>query len=331
MRIIFLGTPDFAVDSLDSIYKSNYDLCGVVTIPDKKVGRGQKLRESAVKTYCISKGIKLLQPNDLNDKVFINKLKSFNADLFVVVAFKVLPKIIWEMPNKGTINVHASLLPQLRGAAPINWAIIGGIRKTGLTSFYINEGIDTGDIIMQKEIEISEDDNYGSLYNKLKKLSFTFIIDTIESIESGLKPISQTLSDLNENRERIPLMRLYKQPFLNNWDTKKYGGIDDLPADGDNLTAPKLNSFNTRISWSKNGRLVVQLIRGLSPYPGAWSTIKFNNKKIKILDSQFIEKNNCQVEFGTVIEKNKDCLVQVNDGLVKILKIKGQLEFTPVF
>tara|TARA_Y100000813_G_scaffold197907_1_gene184283 strand:+ start:589 stop:1533 length:945 start_codon:yes stop_codon:yes gene_type:complete len=290
MRILFMGTPEFAVDSLDSLYKSNYDLCGVVTIPDKKVGRGQKLRESAVKTYCISKGIKLLQPIDINDKVFIYNLKNFNADLFVVVAFKVLPKIIWEIPNKGTINVHASLLPQLRGAAPINWAIINGIRKTGLTSFYINEGVDTGDIIIQKEIEISENDNFGSLYNKLKKLSFTFIIDTIESIESGLKPTSQTLGDFHDNSS--------------------------------NSKAPKLNSANTRISWSKKGSEVVQLIRGLSPYPGAWSTIKFNNKKIKILDSQFIEKNNCDVEFGTVLVRNKDCLVQVNDGLVKILKIK---------
>tara|TARA_B100000401_G_scaffold249169_1_gene169185 strand:+ start:1964 stop:2908 length:945 start_codon:yes stop_codon:yes gene_type:complete len=290
MRILFMGTPEFAVDSLDSLYKSNYDLCGVVTIPDKKVGRGQKLRESAVKTYCISKGIKLLQPIDINDKVFIYNLKNFNADLFVVVAFKVLPKIIWEIPNKGTINVHASLLPQLRGAAPINWAIINGIRKTGLTSFYINEGVDTGDIIIQKEVEISENDNFGSLYNKLKKLSFTFIIDTIESIESGLKPTSQTLGDFHDNSS--------------------------------NSKAPKLNSANTRISWSKKGSEVVQLIRGLSPYPGAWSTIKFNNKKIIILDSQFIEKNNCDVEFGTVLVRNKDCLVQVNDGLVKILKIK---------
>ena len=290
MRILFMGTPEFALDSLDSLYKSNYDLCGVVTIPDKKVGRGQKLRESAVKTYCISKGIKLLQPIDLNDKVFIYNLKNFNADLFVVVAFKVLPKIIWEIPNKGTINVHASLLPQLRGAAPINWAIINGIRKTGLTSFYINEGVDTGDIIIQKEVEISENDNFGSLYNKLKKLSFTFIIDTIESIESGLKPTSQTLGDFHDNSS--------------------------------NSKAPKLNSANTRISWSKKGSEVVQLIRGLSPYPGAWSTIKFNNKKIKILDSQFIEKNNCDVEFGTVLVRNKDCLVQVNDGIVKILKIK---------
>lgn len=290
MRILFMGTPDFAVDSLDSLYKSNYDLCGVVTIPDKKVGRGQKIRESAVKTYCILKGIKLLQPIDLNDKIFINNLKNLNADLFVVVAFKVLPKIIWEIPNKGTINIHASLLPQLRGAAPINWAIINGIRKTGLTSFYINEGIDTGDIILQKEVEISENDNFGSLYKKLKKLSFKFIIDTIESIESGLKPTSQRNVDFHENSR--------------------------------NFKAPKLNSINTRISWSKKGSEVVQLIRGLSPYPTAWSTIKLNNKKVKILDSQFIEKNNCDVEVGTVIGRNKDCLVQVSDGLVKILKIK---------
>ena len=220
MKIVFMGTPDFAVDSLDSIYKSNHDLCCVVTIPDKKAGRGQKMKESAVKKYCISNRIKILQPVAFNDKVFINNLKSFKADLFVVVAFKILPKIIWEIPCKGTINIHASLLPQLRGAAPINWAIINGLRKTGLTSFYINEGIDTGDIIMKKELEISENDNFGSLYTKLKKLSSGFIIDTIECIENGLKPVIQSKikSEL--------------------------------------LKAPKIDKKNTRIRWDIDGQKI---------------------------------------------------------------------------
>ena len=286
MKIVFMGTPDFAVDSLDSIYKSNHDLCCVVTIPDKKAGRGQKMKESAVKKYCISNRIKILQPVAFNDKVFINNLKSFKADLFVVVAFKILPKIIWEIPCKGTINIHASLLPQLRGAAPINWAIINGLRKTGLTSFYINEDIDTGDIIMKKELEISEIDNFGSLYTKLKKLSAGFIIDTIESIENGLKPVIQTKikSEL--------------------------------------LKAPKIDKENTRIRWDIDGRKINNLIKGLSPYPGAWSTMKSNEIRVKILDSLFIPKQGLKGVNGSVLSIDKNCMVKVKDGYINIFKIK---------
>ena len=286
MKIVFMGTPDFAVDSLDSIYKSNHDLCCVVTIPDKKAGRGQKMKESAVKKYCISNRIKILQPVAFNDKVFINNLKSFKADLFVVVAFKILPKIIWEIPCKGTINIHASLLPQLRGAAPINWAIINGLRNTGLTSVYINEGIDTGDIIMKKELEISENDNFGSLYTKLKKLSAGFIIDTIESIENGLKPVIQTKikSEL--------------------------------------LKAPKIDKENTRIRWDIDGRKINNLIKGLSPYPGAWSTIKSSEIKLKILDALFIPKQGLKGNNGCVLSIDKNCMVKVKDGYINIFKIK---------
>ena len=286
MKIVFMGTPDFAVDSLDSIYKSNHDLCCVVTIPDKKAGRGQKMKESAVKKYCISNRIKILQPVAFNDKVFINNLKSFKADLFVVVAFKILPKIIWEIPSIGTINIHASLLPQLRGAAPINWAIINGLRKTGLTSFYINEGIDTGDIIMKKELEISENDNFGSLYTKLKKLSSGFIIDTIECIESGLKPVIQSKikSEL--------------------------------------LKAPKIDKKNTRIRWDIDGQKINNLIKGLSPYPGAWSTIKSSEIRLKILDSSFIPKQGLKGINGCVLSINKNCMVKVRDGYINIFKIK---------
>ncbi len=286
MKIVFMGTPDFAVDSLDSIYKSNHDLCCVVTIPDKKAGRGQKMKESAVKRYCISKCIKLLQPVAFNDKVFINNLKSFKADLFVVVAFKILPKIIWEIPSIGTINIHASLLPQLRGAAPINWAIINGLRKTGLTSFYINEGIDTGDIIMKKELEISENDNFGSLYTKLKKLSSGFIIDTIECIENGLKPVIQSKikSEL--------------------------------------LKAPKIDKKNTRIRWDIDGQKINNLIKGLSPYPGAWSTIKSSEIRLKILDALFIPKQGLKGVNGCVLSIDKNCMVKVKDGYINIFKIK---------
>ena len=286
MKILFMGTPDFAVDSLDSIYKSNHDLCGVVTAPDKKAGRGQKVKKSAVKRYCISNGIKLLQPAKLNDQVFIDDLKRLKADLFVVVAFKILPKSIWEIPSKGTINIHASLLPQLRGAAPINWAIINGLRKTGLTSFYINEGIDTGDIIMKKELEISENDNFGSLYTKLKELSSGFTIDTIESIKNGLKPVIQSKikSEL--------------------------------------LKAPKIDKKNTRIRWDNDGQKINNLIKGLSPRPGAWSTIKSNQTRVKILDSLFIPKLGLMGNNGSVFSVDKNCLVKVKDGYINVFKIK---------
>ena len=190
------------------------------------------------------------------------------------------------IPSKGTINIHASLLPQLRGAAPINWAIINGLRKTGLTSFYINEGIDTGDIILKKELEISENDNFGSLYTKLKKLSSGFIIDTIECIENGLKPVIQSKikSEL--------------------------------------LKAPKIDKKNMRIRWDIDGRKINNLIKGLSPYPGAWSTIKSSEIRLKILDSSFIPKQGLKGINGCVLSINKNCMVKVRDGYINIFKIK---------
>ena len=281
-----MGTPDFAVDSLNSINKSSHNLCCVVTIPDKKVGRGQKIRKSAVKNYCISNGIKFLQPLNLNDKDFINELKSFNADIFIVVAFKILPENIWTIPKKGTINIHASILPNLRGAAPINWAIIYGLKKTGLTSFFINNGIDTGDIIIQEEIDINENDTYEIIYQKLKKLSSTFILDSIKAIEGGTKPRIQSK---------------IKSEFLK---------------------APKLDKENTRIKWNDTGNNIKNLIRGLSPYPGAWSIIKSNGIRVKIIDSEFIPKLINTNTNGSLLPNKKDCMIQVKDGIINVLKIK---------
>lgn len=286
MNVIFMGTPDFAVDSLNSINKSSHNLCCVVTIPDKKVGRGQKIRKSAVKNYCISNGIKFLQPLHFNDKDFINELKSFNADIFIVVAFKILPENIWTIPKKGTINIHASILPNLRGAAPINWAIIYGLKKTGLTSFFINNGIDTGDIIIQEEIDINENDTYEIIYQKLKKLSSTFILESIKAIEGGLKPKIQSK---------------IKSEFLK---------------------APKLDKENTRIKWNDTGINIKNLIKGLSPYPGAWSIIKSNGIRVKIIDSEFIPKPINTNTNGSLLPNKKDCMIQVKNGVINVLKIK---------
>ena len=170
-KIIFMGTPDFAIPSLDSLYKSHHNLCCVVTSPNKKQGRGLKVVYSPVKNYCLKNNIKVVQPENFHSQEFLNEIIGYKPDIIVVVAFKILPKKLWEIPKLGTINIHASILPNLRGAAPINWAIINGLKKTGLTSFFINEGVDTGDIIKIKEIKINEDDNFGSLYEKLRSLS----------------------------------------------------------------------------------------------------------------------------------------------------------------
>lgn len=284
LNILFMGTPDFAVDSLDSIYRSKHNLCCVVTSEDKRSGRGLKYNSSPVKDYCISNKIDFIQPNDFKSNNFLNQIKEYNPDIIVVVAFKILPKEVWSIPSIGTVNIHASLLPNLRGAAPINWAIINGLKKTGLTSFYINQGIDTGDIILQSEIEIKEDDNFGSLYEKLKKKTGNFILTTLECINNGVRK-SQLVT------------------------TKV-------------LSAPKLNKENTRINWSNSGNDICNQIKGLSPIPGAWSTLKQSKRNIKIYDAIFHKSvNNKECGEMFVLDKNK-LMVIVNDGLIEIKKLQ---------
>ena len=284
-RILFLGTPDFALTSLESIYKSKHHLCGVVTSPDKKYGRGQKLNFSPVKEYCIKKNIKLIQPDNFHDKQFIELIKSYNADIFIVVAFKILPKKVWNIPKIGTINIHASLLPNLRGAAPINWAIIYGLNETGLTSFFLDDGVDTGDIITQIKTEINVRDNFDTLYKKLKNLSGNFILETLENLGTRRK----------QNHKKTL------------------------------LTAPKLNKTNTRINWSDEGEKIYLKVKGLSSSPGAWSVIKETNKKIIIYDvifhHGFNEFNNGEI----FIINNKLMISVKNGALEIIsLKVEGK-------
>ena len=279
-----MGTPDFAIPSLDSLYKSHHNLCCVVTSPDKKQGRGLKIVYSPVKNYCLKNNIKVIQPENFHSQEFLNEIIGYKPDIIVVVAFKILPKKLWEIPKLGTINIHASILPNLRGAAPINWAIINGLKKTGLTSFFINEGMDTGDIIKIKEIKINEDDNFGSLYEKLRSLSGNFILDTIDEIQ-----------------------KVNGKPQVNTKDL---------------LTAPKLNKENTKINWLEDGKKIVKKIRGLSPIPGAWSIIKDSNKIIKIYDSLFHELNH-DFEIGKmyIVNSNK-LMVAVKKGAIEILSLK---------
>ena len=279
-----MGTPDFAIPSLDSLYKSHHNLCCVVTSPDKKQGRGLKVVYSPVKNYCLKNNIKVIQPENFHSQEFLNEIIGYKPDIIVVVAFKILPKKLWEIPKLGTINIHASILPNLRGAAPINWAIINGLKKTGLTSFFINEGMDTGDIIKIKEIKINEDDNFGSLYEKLRSLSENFILDTIDEIQ-----------------------KVNGKPQVNTKDL---------------LTAPKLNKENTKINWLEDGKKIVKKIRGLSPIPGAWSIIKDSNKIIKIYDSLFHELNH-DFEIGKMFIINSNRLMlAVNNGAIEVLSLK---------
>ena len=285
MNIIFMGTPDFAVECLDVLVKSDHSIVAVVTSEDKQAGRGQKIKTSDVKDYSLKKNLKILQPKNLKDSSFINEIKNLNPDIFIVVAFRMLPKILWEIPAKGTINLHASILPNLRGAAPIHWAIINGLKETGVSTFYINEKIDCGEIIEQKRVPISKNENTGELYIKLKKIGAITILSTLEKISNkNFKCIKQ-----NEN--------------------EKY------------LKAPKLNRENTRIQWKKSANEIHNFVRGLSPFPSAWTSV--NNKIIKIYKSReysnTIEK---KLEPGTIMMNKNTLLVSTGSGLLEVLELK---------
>ena len=238
-----MGTPEFAVASLCAIHNSNHEIVGVVTSTDKPAGRGKKIQSSAVKKYCFDHGLKLLQPENLKETSFLEELRILNADVFVVVAFRMLPKFVWEIPPNGTFNLHASLLPQYRGAAPINWAIINGEKKSGITTFLIDDKIDTGEILLQEEVIINKEDNAGDLHDRLMHLGAKLILKTLDELNS-IKPVVQVSNNENLN------------------------------------TAYKLNKSNTRINWLNSSKSIKQLILGLSPYPAAWTQIFINDKKM---------------------------------------------------
>lgn len=251
LKLIFFGTPKFAVDSLHEI-NLNYTVNCVVTSPDKKSGRGQKITQSEVKNYAEKNNIQILQPDNLNDKEFINKIKEINPDIIIVVAFRKLPAEIFSIPKYGTINLHASLLPNYRGAAPINWCLINNEAKTGVTTFFINEKIDQGDILLQEEVNISDKDNFGSLYIKLSSVGSRLLIKTIKGVLS--KSLKASKQDFDESLK----------------------------------IAPKLSKVNTRIDWNKSQKEIIGMIRGLSPKPGAWTVLKNGDNEIrmKILEAK---------------------------------------------
>ena len=240
LKIIFFGTPEFAVESLDSIIKNGYNVVAAVTMPDKPAGRGHKMYHSPVKEYAVTHNIPLLQPAKLKNEEFLDTLRSYNADLFIVIAFRMLPEAVWQMPRLGTFNLHASLLPRYRGAAPINWAVINGDSETGVTTFFLKHEIDTGDIISQERIEILPTDNVGDVHDKLMALGARLTVDTIDHIIKG---------DL----KTIPQDSILK-------------GTEATPA-------PKIFKDTCHIDWNKDATQVHNLVRGLSPYPAAWSEI----------------------------------------------------------
>lgn len=287
LRIIFMGTPEFAVGILDTIIKNNYDVVGVITAADKPAGRGQKIKYSAVKEYALANNLTLLQPTNLKDESFLAELKALNANLQIVVAFRMLPKVVWEMPNLGTFNLHASLLPNYRGAAPINWAIINGETKTGVTAFFIDDKIDTGAMILNSEIAIEPAENAGQLHDRLMNLGSTTVIDTLKVIENG-----NVITTIQEDNNDIK-------------------------------TAYKLNKENCKIDWTKSGDEINNLIRGLSPYPAAWCFLKDKNEElsIKIYEAKLLEEAH-SYEAGKLISGKKEIKIAIKNGFIQLLSLQ---------
>lgn len=286
MRVVFLGTPDFAVASLDAIVHSEHDVVGVVTVPDRQAGRGQKVVYSPVKQYALDHGLPLLQPEKLRDPEFLGALAALGADIFVVVAFRMLPEAVWNMPPKGTFNLHASLLPAYRGAAPINWAIIRGEQRTGVTTFMLNHRIDEGNILLQAETPIAAEDNAGTLHDRLAEMGRGLVVATLDGLSAGT--------------------------------------LAPTPQEGAATTAPKIFKEDTRIDFRQEGRRVVDFVRGLSPYPAATLTLRSPEGEevpFKIYDVAFapsVAGTPCRLESdGKTYIK-----IAANDGMVSILSLQ---------
>ena len=287
LRIVFMGTPDFAVATLQSLLENKYNVVGVITAPDKPAGRGRKLNKSAVKEFAEANDLKILQPTNLKNEDFLKELKALNANLQIVVAFRMLPKAVWQMPEYGTFNLHASLLPNYRGAAPINWAIINGETKTGVSTFFIDEKIDTGEMILQEEIAIESNENAGRLHDKLMSIGSKLVVKTVVLIEKG---------DIKTTPQ---------------------------PEDATSKTAYKLNKDNCKIDWTAPINTIYNKVRGLSPYPAAWCELH-NGKDVLDIKIYTCEKEieAHKHEIGTIISTKKEVKVAVKEGFIKILDIK---------
>ena len=278
-----MGTPDFATASLQALVENNYNVVGVITVPDKPAGRGQKLRSSSVKEYAVSQNISVLQPINLKDESFLAELKALKADVQVVVAFRMLPEVVWNMPKHGTFNLHASLLPKYRGAAPINWAVINGDTASGVTTFFIEHKIDTGNIIFQEKASIEADDNAGVLHDKLMQIGSQLVCKTIDAIADGSAP--------------------------------------NIKQEGSATQAPKIFKDTCQIDWSKDIHSIHNHIRGLSPYPASWTTLS-NGKNLKVYKSSK-EANTHEAKIGSILTDEKSHLkVAVQGGFIHLEEIQ---------
>lgn len=270
MKVVFFGTPEFAKTSLEAIYHSSHEIVGVVTVADKASGRGQKIQESPVKAFAVKNNLPVFQPEKLRNPEFLDKMRALNADVFVVVAFRMMPKVLFEMPRAGTFNLHASLLPDYRGAAPINYAVLNGELKTGATTFFINEKIDEGNILLQEEIEIMKDENAGELHDRLMVLGADLVVKTLDALSEGV---------LQERPQ--PLVKEPKNAF-------------------------KIFKEDTRINWNQDGETVHNFIRGMSPYPAAFTTLKIGDelKTLKIYRGRFEKISKEALAGHSEIDKN---------------------------
>lgn len=286
MRLVFMGTPDFAVAALDALAEAGFEIAAVVTAADKPAGRGQKLQESAVKQYAVAHGIKVLQPIKLKDPRFIADLKALQADLQVVVAFRMLPEAVWNMPPKGTINLHASLLPQYRGAAPINHAIINGENESGVTTFFLKHEIDTGDVIFSEKVEITDTDTAGDLHDKLMRVGASLLVKTVQAIETG-----DYTEQAQPNAEQVELKH-----------------------------APKIFKEHGLINWNQPAKKIYNLIRGLSPYPTAFT--RLNDKTLKVFKAELEEKET-GLTAGAFLSDGKTYLkFAAKDGFIKLTDLQ---------
>lgn len=289
LRIVFMGTPEFAVASLSALVQEGYMIVGVVTAPDKPAGRGLQLQQSAVKKYAVEKGLPVLQPQKLKDPVFVAALQSLRADLQVVVAFRMLPEVVWNMPPLGTINVHGSLLPQYRGAAPINWAIINGERETGVTTFKLQHEIDTGNILLQEKIPVGETETAGTLHDRMKTVGARLLVKTIKELEAG------TLNEMPQQTGAAEIKH-----------------------------APKINTETCRINWAKSVHDVYNLIRGLSPYPAAFTELE--GKKVKLFAVEKEVRAPAESAGTAVTDKKTFLKFACADGYIAVqeLQVEGK-------
>lgn len=292
LRIVYMGTPNFAVETLRQLVEGGYNVVGVITMPDKPAGRGHKIQYSPVKQYAIEQNLPLLQPEKLKDEAFVEALREWKADLQIVVAFRMLPEVVWNMPRLGTFNLHASLLPQYRGAAPINWAVINGDTETGITTFFLKHEIDTGEVIQQVRVPIADTDNVEVVHDKLMLLGGKLVVETVDAILNGtVKSIPQ----------------------------------EEMAVVGELRSAPKIFKDTCRIDWNQPVKKVYDFIRGLSPYPAAWSELTTSEGEtivVKVFETEKIIESH-QLPVGTIVSDGKKYIkVAVPDGFVSVLSLQ---------